>query len=196
MCRWQHPNWARFRHVSGARKPHSQDDPLRRKKTVYRFSFLWLEFWDLKRKNLDIDYMEAPDQIHPKTWLGKRQSPPQGAHPIAKRFTVDLCYLNKLSVQHKFHIKGASSHLANLIPGKVFNTMDFCNLYSSVNLTQRGSKLFSFNTKCFGSYSFLRIPQGCWNISWDWCDLKKKDLFIDFFSLDCDFLILRKKIPL
>ena len=38
--------------------------------------------------------------------------------------------------------------------------MDFSNFYSSVNLTKRGSELFSFNTERFGSYSFLRIPQG------------------------------------
>ena len=50
-----------------------------------------------------------------------------------------------------------------IIPGKVFKTMDFPNFYSSVNLTQRGSELFSFNTEHFGSYFFLRIPQGCCN---------------------------------
>ena len=92
--------------------------------------------------------------------VAKKEIKTSGARPIAKRFTLDLRSLNKLSVQHKFHLQSASSHLANLIPGKIFNTMDFSNFYSSVNLTKRGSELFSFNTERFGSYSFLRIPQG------------------------------------
>ena len=92
--------------------------------------------------------------------VNKKEINTSGARPIAKRFTLDLRSLNKLSVQHKFHLQSASSHLANLIPGKIFNTMDFSNFYSSVNLTKRGSELFSFNTERFGSYSFLRIPQG------------------------------------
>ena len=95
--------------------------------------------------------------------VSKKAIETSGARPIAKRFTLDLRGLNKLSVQHKFHLQSASSHLANLIPGKVFNTMDFSNFYSSVNLTKRGSELFSFNTERFGSYSFLRIPQGYCN---------------------------------
>ena len=95
--------------------------------------------------------------------VNKKEINTSGARPIAKRFTLDLRSLNKLSVQHKFHLQSASSHLANLVPGKVFNTMDFSNFYSSVNLTKRGSELFSFNTERFGSFSFLRIPQGYCN---------------------------------
>ena len=95
--------------------------------------------------------------------VNKKVLPTSGARPLAKRFTLDLRAANRLSVQHKFHLQSASSHLANLVPGRVFNTMDFSNFYSTINLTSRGSELFSFNTERFGSYSFLRLPQGYCN---------------------------------
>ena len=63
--------------------------------------------------------------------VNKKVLPTSGARPLAKRFTLDLRAANRLSVQHKFHLQSASSHLANLVPGRVFNTMDFSNFYST-----------------------------------------------------------------
>ena len=84
----------------------------------------------------------------------------EGAPPIAKRFCLDVREINKHAVLHRFHLQSAASHIANLTPGRVFNTYDFSDFYSSVPLSAAGSRLFSFQTERFSSWSFLRIPQG------------------------------------
>ena len=73
---------------------------------------------------------------------------------------MDLRSINKHSIVHKFHLQSASSHLANLKPGLIYNSFDYSNFYSSIKLSDEGKRLFALCTERFGSWYYCKLPQG------------------------------------
>ena len=85
---------------------------------------------------------------------------PPGSPARLKRFVLDLRDLNKHSVSHTYHLKSVTSSLQSLQKGCLFAKFDYSNAFSSIPISPRSSDLVSFSTEDFGSFSFLRVPQG------------------------------------